>query len=74
MVKVSKVAAYDVGGSIFTDRGSAEKAVRRLVLLEMLEKHMSFAGVVTAEDVADALGENWEEIKRKRDEAFRGIS
>lgn len=74
MVKVNKVAAYQVGDKVFTDRVQAEKAVRREAIKEVLDAELSFGGVVCAADVADALANHWSTVEGKIEQAFRGIS
>lgn len=72
MVKVAKVTAYEIGDKIYTNRIEAEQAVREQVLIELLDAHMAPGG--TPQDVAKVLTRNWDGIKRRMDEAFRGIS
>lgn len=74
MVKVAKVAAYQIGDRIFTDRGEAERVARREVIAEVLGGSMSFGGIVTPEDVAKVMSDRWDTINQKLKEAFAGIS
>lgn len=73
MVKVVKIAAYQIGERVVTSVAEAEKITREEVIKEILDAEMSFSGIVCPEDVAHTLSENWDKLNRLMTEALRGI-
>lgn len=76
MVKVVKVAAWRIGGRYIEDAKEAEREVRKLVIIEMLEDHphkiWEDADEGATDNVADWVAANWDEIENRVKKAMAG--
>lgn len=70
-VKVNRVAAFELNGQFYPSMAEAECAVRKAVIIDML--HEACGSSFDLDDVGEILGNRWNEVKRKVDEAFAGI-
>lgn len=70
-VKVNRVAAFELDGVFYANMADAEKAVRKAVIIEMLRE--ACGSSFDLDDVGEIIGNRWNEVKRKVDEAFAGI-
>lgn len=69
MVKVSKIAVWDVGGELIRDAATATKKARLAIIREMLsDEENMFQGQSPAEWMAD----NWETIETRVKAAMAG--
>lgn len=67
MVKVSKIAVWDVDGKVFRDFKAAEQETRAIIIEELMT-----AEVPDITEVAGWVSANWDNITAKVEKAMAG--
>lgn len=70
-IRVNKTTAYELDGRFYPTMPEAEMAVRKAVILDLLENECGSS--FDLDQVADIVAQRWTQIKNDCDAAFKGV-
>lgn len=73
MVKVSKIAVWDVDGVLHRDAKQATRAARRSIIKELMaEQKTSSSDFIDTGELAEWMADNWDTIEGRVEKAMAG--
>lgn len=73
MVRVSKIAVWDVDGVLHRDAKMAERAARRAIIKElMVEQKTDVSEFVDSGELAEWIADSWDTVQGRVEKAMAG--